>query len=159
MGRSGRNAAAVAVFVSAIIVVVCVISLWRDRIPVFQSAATPFGWTLIAVGSALVVSAIIYIRRGVAGRVDPLLDCIVRGGPYRYIRHPVYLGMLMILVGIALRLGSWPGVAAAVFVFLPSIILRANWEETALQKRFGSDWSDYRLQTGFLLPRFHRRKP
>ena len=159
MRGSSRNAAAVAVFLAAIAVVICVTYFSRDPVAVFQSAAIPAGWILIAVGSALDVWAILCIRRGVAGRIDPLLACIVRNGPYQYIRHPVYLGMLMILAGVALRLGSWPGVAAVVLVFLPSVILRAHLEETALQKRFGSAWNDYRLQTGFLLPRIHRGKP
>ena len=65
----------------------------------------------------------------------------------------------MILVGVAWRLGSWPGVVAAVLLFLPSIIYRARLEETALEKRFGNNWDDYRLQTGFLLPRVRRRQP
>jgi len=159
MGRSSRDTVAVAAFVTAIAVVVGVIPLSRDRIPVFQSTAIFLGWTLIVVGSALDVWTVASIRRGVAGRVKPLLDRVVRGGPYRHMRHPVYLGMLVILVGVAWRLGSWPGVVAAVLLFLPSIIYRARLEETALEKRFGNNWDDYRLQTGFLLPRVRRRQP
>ena len=66
---------------------------------------------------------------------------------------PPPLGMLIIPVGVAWRLGSWPGVVPVLLLFLPSIICRARLEEVALLGRFGSDWSDDRLQTGFLFPR------
>ena len=69
-------------------------------------------------------------------------DRIVRGGPYRWVRNPMYLGHLIFLAGVALVLGSW--IALVVFV------LHAAWfdrrvreDEVRLAQRFGDDYRDY----------------
>jgi len=69
-------------------------------------------------------------------------DRIVEGGPYRYIRNPMYLGHLIFFVGLAVVLRSW--IALAVFV------LHAAWfdrrvreDEARLTQLFGDAYRDY----------------
>lgn len=67
---------------------------------------------------------------------------IVREGPYRWVRNPMYLGHLIFLAGVALTLGSW--IAAAVFA------LHAAWfdrrvrdDEKRLAELFGEPYREY----------------
>lgn len=158
MKQSRRNAAAVTLFIAALVAVSVVIAVSRAPITGWFRLAVPVGWILIALGCAIDIWALAHIRLGVAGRVAPLLQRLVHQGPYRYVRHPIYLGLLLILAGVALRLGSWLGVAATIGLLLPSVIYRVQLEEKALELRFGQDWNDHRRMTGLLLPRIHRTR-
>lgn len=151
--QTTRAAVAIAVFITAIVAVSAVIALTQSHITGILRIVVPIGWVLIAVGCVIDIWALVYLKLGVAGRVAPLLHRVEHRGPYRYVRHPVYLGLILILAGIALRLGSWLGVAATILLFLPAVIYRAFLEEEALALRFGKEWDEYRMRTGLLVPR------
>jgi protein-S-isoprenylcysteine O-methyltransferase Ste14 len=71
-------------------------------------------------------------------------SALVTGGPYRYSRNPIYLGMVLFLVGLNLGLGSWsPLLAIPAFAFIiERRFIRA--EEAALLRRFGDEYETYR---------------
>ena len=73
----------------------------------------------------MVVWAAFHIRGAFLCEVKPRLDTLVQSGPYRYVRHPVYLGMTVALVGATIVMRSWPGLIAVFLLFLPSEIYRA----------------------------------
>lgn len=78
---------------------------------------------------------------------------LIRTGPYRWIRHPIYTGMLIGLAGTALILGENRGIlsfaiAAASFYF------KARKEESFLALEFGSRFQEHTRHTGMFLPRF-----
>jgi len=56
---------------------------------------------------------------------------VISSGPYRFIRHPGYLGMLLRFIFSSLILGSWAAVAVA-FLFLPVYVIRVRKEEPVL---------------------------
>jgi protein-S-isoprenylcysteine O-methyltransferase Ste14 len=58
---------------------------------------------------------------------------VVSTGPYRYVRHPMYTGMLLFFLGSALLLGSWIGVLLGL-LFESTLAERAVREERELQK-------------------------
>jgi phospholipid methyltransferase len=69
-------------------------------------------------------------------------DRIVRQGPYRFVRNPMYLGHLIFFAGLALTLGSW--IAAAVFAFHALWFdRRVREDEARLAELFGDDYRDY----------------
>jgi protein-S-isoprenylcysteine O-methyltransferase Ste14 len=57
---------------------------------------------------------------------------IVSRGPYRFLRHPAYAGMIVAHVGFLILFFNWIGVATMLFWFLPAIVLRIYVEERAL---------------------------
>jgi protein-S-isoprenylcysteine O-methyltransferase Ste14 len=58
---------------------------------------------------------------------------VISTGPYAYVRHPMYAGALVLLIGMPLALGSWWGLAALLF-FTPVLIWRLLDEERFLRK-------------------------
>jgi protein-S-isoprenylcysteine O-methyltransferase Ste14 len=77
---------------------------------------------------------------------------IVQGGPYRWIRHPAYTGGFLTMVGLAIALGAWLGVAVTVLAGLVVYVYRIQIEESALRSRFGSEYDEYSRRTYRLLP-------
>jgi protein-S-isoprenylcysteine O-methyltransferase Ste14 len=75
---------------------------------------------------------------------EPLV--LVEEGPYRFGRHPMYLGLTVALLGLALMLGvPLLAVAAAAFAGWTGRVT-VPLEEARLQRRFGGWYSDYRAQ-------------
>ncbi len=77
---------------------------------------------------------------------------LIRSGPYRFVRHPIYTGMLLATTGTALVVGEWRGVVAVALV-LTAHSRKALREERLLATEFGPDYDSYRRNTGFLFPR------
>ena len=77
---------------------------------------------------------------------------LIRSGPYAFVRHPIYTGMLLGAIGATLVAGEWRGIVA-VILLLAAHSRKAMREETLLTKEFGDEYTSYRKQTGFLFPR------
>ena len=78
---------------------------------------------------------------------------LVREGPYGWVRHPIYLGMLLFLLGLAVAWGHWLQLVLAVPVFLVGTVVRIRLEEALLHQNFGRAFEEYRLSTPALIPR------
>ena len=74
---------------------------------------------------------------------------LVTDGPYRWVRHPLYLSMVVILVGAGIALGGLWGIVKTFLLFLPVLVYRARLEEGALPGKFGQEWDEYFRQTLF----------
>jgi len=132
---------------------VLIVSFLVDlRLPIPKEAAKPLGMFIVFTGMSLVVWATVHIREAIMGEVEPRLKVLVKEGPYRFVRHPVYLGMSIAFIGAAVALRSLPGLIGVFLLFLPSEVYRAKLEEKALARKFGAEWEDYSKQTGFILP-------
>jgi protein-S-isoprenylcysteine O-methyltransferase Ste14 len=77
---------------------------------------------------------------------------LIRSGPYAFVRHPIYTGMLTASLGTALVAGEWRGVVAVVLL-LAAHSRKAIREESLLTSEFGEEYRFYRHSTGFLFPR------
>jgi protein-S-isoprenylcysteine O-methyltransferase Ste14 len=152
MRRAGEYVPAALNVASAL--VVCAVSLFVDaRLPMSREAARPVALLLVATGMALVVWAAAHIRGAFLGEVEPRLERLVREGPYRFVRHPVYVGMTVALAGVPVAFRNWLGLVAVLALFLPSEVYRARLEDAALRRRFGAAWERYAARTGFMWPR------
>jgi protein-S-isoprenylcysteine O-methyltransferase Ste14 len=72
-------------------------------------------------------------------------------GVYRVIRHPSYLGMLVLSLGWALAFRSWIGVILAALT-IPPVIAHIRAEEALLGSQFGAEYENYRARTSRLIP-------
>jgi protein-S-isoprenylcysteine O-methyltransferase Ste14 len=112
----------------------------------------PLGFVVFAGGMLLFIVCVIYLKRAFLGDVEPVTDRLIATGPYRWVRHPLYLSMLLVTVGLAVALRSLLGLVIILFVFITAGLWRARLEEQALGRRFGQEWEDYAAKTFFILP-------
>lgn len=73
-------------------------------------------------------------------------------GPYKYVRHPSYSGLLMELLGASLAVFNWISFTLIFCFMLPTLIYRIKVEEKELTKKFGQDYVDYKSKTKMLIP-------
>jgi protein-S-isoprenylcysteine O-methyltransferase Ste14 len=77
---------------------------------------------------------------------------LIRSGPYRTIRHPIYTGILLALLGTAVQIGQVRGFIAFIIAWL-CFYVKARREESFLKDEFGDRLSDHISRTGMFIPR------
>lgn len=92
---------------------------------------------------------------GYAGPLTEGTQKLVRRGPYKYVRNPMYIGYLTLLAAIALLIDS----PFLLFVGMPSWALWSNYyvthyEEKSLEERFGDSYRQYKEEVPRWIPRF-----
>jgi protein-S-isoprenylcysteine O-methyltransferase Ste14 len=107
-----------------------------------------FGWALLAAAMSIGGSAIFLFQRTKTGIVPfSPSSSLVKKGPYRITRNPMYLGMTVALVGWALILRSLaPFFLPPVFVALMTYLFVLP-EEGHLEKTFGAPYLDFKTRT------------
>lgn len=78
---------------------------------------------------------------------------LIRTGPYRTIRHPIYTGILLALLGTSITLGEVRALIAVAIAWL-SFYIKARREESFLMQEFGPGFDEHKRHTGMFLPRF-----
>ena len=78
---------------------------------------------------------------------------VVSSGPYRWIRHPSYAGLLLIIAGLGAALGNWLSLAACVVLPVPAVVWRIHVEEVELNRVLGQAYRAYTSQRARVIPR------
>jgi protein-S-isoprenylcysteine O-methyltransferase Ste14 len=79
---------------------------------------------------------------------------LVITGPYRWMRHPIYVAFIVIMLLVLLVSANWVLGVSGLLLVVSIAAARIPTEERELQERFGPEWERYRRQTGPLIPRF-----
>jgi protein-S-isoprenylcysteine O-methyltransferase Ste14 len=77
---------------------------------------------------------------------------LVRRGPYRIVRHPIYTGMFGMLVVSSLARGHWLGLIVASIVYYLGTVLRIGSEEKLLREQFGREYETYARDVPAFIP-------
>jgi len=77
---------------------------------------------------------------------------LIRTGPYRMIRHPIYTGLLVAVAGTAIATGQVRSILGFLIILF-GFIRKAKKEESFLSAEFGAAFAEHRRRTGFFLPR------
>ena len=77
---------------------------------------------------------------------------LAMSGPYAYVRHPIYTGMLGMLVATGLAVSHWIALLAALIVFLIGTIIRVRSEEKLLRSAFGEEFENYARDVPAIIP-------
>jgi protein-S-isoprenylcysteine O-methyltransferase Ste14 len=88
-------------------------------------------------------------------RIDAGLSAnhnLIRSGPYRVVRHPIYASMLAMLLGTGFLLTPWLRFLAAVALFLAGTEVRVRIEDRLLESRFGAEAAGYRSRVAAYIP-------
>lgn len=102
------------------------------------------------IGAVLVVAGVL-VRFWASGHIKKNLE-LAMDGPYAFVRHPLYVGNILLLCGFALASGLWwSGILLVVLFagFYPQAIAR---EDARLERQFGEAWRGWRAKTHALLP-------
>jgi protein-S-isoprenylcysteine O-methyltransferase Ste14 len=75
--------------------------------------------------------------------ISPTNRTVVTDGPYRYTRNPMYLSLVIVALGIALWIGTWPMFIAPVAVFATANCVHIPFEEAKMRRQFGAAYDDY----------------
>ena len=104
-----------------------------------------FGIALALIPWALPVWAFLMFRRA-GTEIDPTSPtnrALVVDGPYRYTRNPMYLGLVLVTLGIAIGIGAWPMFLAPVAVFATANWVHIPFEEAKMRRQFGAAFDEY----------------
>lgn len=112
-----------------------------------------FGVALTGAGVAFAIWARKHLGENWSATVTVKKDHeLIRTGPYARVRHPIYTGMLLAMLGAALVLGEIRGLAAFAIAAM-SFYYKARKEERFLSGEFGPQFAEHARQTGMFLPR------
>jgi len=115
--------------------------------------------SIAAIAIAIVSEWLTFAAAMTLGKQWALVARVIEGhelverGPYRFVRNPIYLAMLGVLVATGLAISSWQALLAALAVFLAGNEIRIRSEEKLLREAFGSKFDDYSRRVPAVFPR------
>jgi len=105
----------------------------------------PLGISLVAIAWIPSLWAFILFRRA-GTEINPTSTvnrALVTSGPYRFTRNPMYLGLVVLTLGIAIWVGSWPYFLAPMAVFATANWVHIPFEETKMRRQFEAAYDSY----------------
>jgi protein-S-isoprenylcysteine O-methyltransferase Ste14 len=127
-------------------------------------------WNAAAIGSGrwpLFVGGLVLMAAGISVRLWSIFtlgrfftvdvrvhadQTVVERGPYRWVRHPSYSGLLIFFVGVGLALGNWLSLIVLAVVPAAGLLVRIRSEERALLGALGEDYRRYSATRRRLFP-------
>jgi protein-S-isoprenylcysteine O-methyltransferase Ste14 len=121
-----------------------------DRIfaarPIAELRSVPAALALALLGLVLAISGRMSFARA-GTEIIPTSAAnktLVTGGPFRISRNPMYLGLVLLALGIAFYVATIHFFAVPVLLFLLCNFAFVPYEEAKMQRQFGTQFSDYR---------------
>jgi protein-S-isoprenylcysteine O-methyltransferase Ste14 len=121
------------------------------RVPRWFPGQRVVGTLVIAVGAALMAWALVYFRSWRFRAAVEKGHELATGGPFRILRHPIYMGLNLLALGTAIWIPTAIVWAAFVLMAMGSD-LRARAEEALLEEAFGRSYREYCARTRRFLP-------
>jgi protein-S-isoprenylcysteine O-methyltransferase Ste14 len=153
--KSSDRLSIVVILLMSSLSVVASVSEWayRNDAKEFSLALTLLGAVLLVCGIAVRVWAIQTLGKHFTATVTLTNDHqLVRTGPYRWVRHPSYLGAFMAIVGAPIFLNAGWATLIAVVSMTIAYYLRIGVEEQMLSSYFGEQYLDYKKHTKRIIP-------
>lgn len=116
--------------------------------PIAALHQVALGMLLILVALSLIVSAQMKFRA--AGTeilpASPTNKALVTTGPYRFTRNPMYLGLVLLTLGIAFLVATLPFFLVPVLIFVTSDASVIPFEEAKMERQFGDEYRAYKAR-------------
>lgn len=136
-----------------ILAIVAVIAIGYARIGVLPNWLFYPGELLFVAGSALTLWSYLVLREFLSAHVQVFPEHkVIENGPYRYVRHPGYLGQMIAFVGLGLALQSWVALLVILVVAGGLLAYRIRNEEEFLAAELGDGYVSYMKRTKRFLP-------
>jgi protein-S-isoprenylcysteine O-methyltransferase Ste14 len=128
-------------------------------IPLFNERFVPLAIWPAALGAALTFAGLVFCVWARFVLADNWSDFVqlkrdhelIVDGPYRWVRHPIYTGLLLMFAGTALAVGEWRGVLA-VAIAAASFWRKLRLEESVMRRQFGDAYARYAERVPALIP-------
>jgi protein-S-isoprenylcysteine O-methyltransferase Ste14 len=121
-------------------------------LPQFDAAEIA-GIAIIIVGLAFALWARLHLKSNWSGVVTVKQDHqLIRSGPYRWVRHPIYSGVILAMAGTAVENGRLRSILGVLLVFI-GFWIKSRKEEHFMRQTFGQHYEVYCQSTGALIPR------
>ena len=136
-------------FECIILLVICQYPVWfRDPFTWYQSIS----WILLA-GSLLVAifGFQLFYKHGQPEDQMEETTHLIKTGLYRYIRHPLYLSLILGGFGIMMKDPEWPQIIMSLINFI-AMYLTGRVEEVEMIRKFGKEYASYMKETKMFFP-------
>jgi protein-S-isoprenylcysteine O-methyltransferase Ste14 len=111
------------------------------------------GSVLAVIGLIIRITSILTLKKQFTYTVTKIEDHeLIAEGLYKWIRHPGYLGQLIIFLGISTCLSNWISILLMIIPVLLGYLNRINVEEKFMAQQMGQKYTDYRKRTKRLIP-------
>ena len=121
---------------------------------------------MVVLGASVFVGAVLFVLGGVIGYISHeafnraveesgRAKYIIREGPFRWVRHPFYLSLILIVLSFVLLLDSYVLLVGLILVTI-ILVWEARREEAILVDEFGETYLSYQHDTGMFLPKRFR---
>ena len=110
------------------------------------------GFLIFAFGLFLLIYSGVYLWRATRSKAQTGVEAFATDGPYRIVRHPYYLGGIILITGLAIGFGTVWGMVGTLLLLIPSAIYVARLEDEALAEKFGEDWRSFADRTYYMFP-------
>jgi protein-S-isoprenylcysteine O-methyltransferase Ste14 len=126
----------------------------------WRGGALPYGRAFAVAGVVLFAAGLVFrwwaiVTLGRFFTVDVTIEKdheLVERGPFRWVRHPSYAGVLLAFVGFALTLRNWGAILVILVPIFVAFRRRINVEEEALSRALGERYREYMKRTKRLVP-------
>jgi protein-S-isoprenylcysteine O-methyltransferase Ste14 len=136
-----------------VLLLVLILLPWRTP----STLSIVVGLVLVVAGALLGLVAGRRLGRALTPTPVPIAGAGLRtDGAYRFVRHPIYSAVLLMVAGYVIAVGSlWTAVGA--LVLLVFFVLKSRWEDGLLREEYGAEWTAWAARTGGLLPKMGSR--
>ncbi len=111
------------------------------------------GMVLFAIGLMIRIHSILALKQYFTYSVAKVADHkIIDTGLYKFIRHPGYLGQLMIFLGISISISNWLSVLVMMIFVTSGYLYRIKVEERFMSEQLGADYLNYQERTKRIVP-------
>lgn len=126
----------------------------------FTSLAGALALLMASAGSLVAVAGAVLVlwsrtALGPAWSLVPVADRatgLITTGPYRLVRHPIYLGLALVALGNAIAFANPIAALIVLCGIVPTFAWRARAEEAVLSRTFGGCYADYQARTRMIIP-------
>jgi protein-S-isoprenylcysteine O-methyltransferase Ste14 len=137
-----------------------VITRWQSGAP-YPTVLRVIGVALIVIGGSVTLMAFVRFPAEGSGTPfptnPPSSRQVIRGGPYRYVRNPMYVAFFAANVGQALLLSRPVLLIYAAVLLIALLVFVRRYEEPTMAKRYGAPYEAYRRQVPGWWPRLRHR--
>ena len=119
----------------------------------YWNALFTVGMSLVVIGLMIRIHSILTLRQFFTYSVAKVENHeIIETGLYKFIRHPGYLGQIIIFMGISVSISNWLSILAMMLSITLAYLYRINVEERFMLEQIGENYLNYQNRTKRLIP-------